>query len=125
MKEERNAEFSVPLFFCARSQFQHDMDICMIVCFMPMMFVIGNRVEVLPGVMTSYMMSFVPAVVMISVMVPFVGNVPRMMGPRRRSRFSCGCHSYAEEQNRSKDNCRRQIQPFFHKCHRLSFMASL
>lgn len=101
------------------------MDICMIVCFMPMMFVIGNRVEVSPGVMTSYMMSFVPAVVMISVMVPFVGNVPRMMGPRRRSRFSCGCHSYAEEQNRSKDNCRRQIQPFFHKCHRLSFMSSL
>ena len=89
---------------------------------MPMMLVIGNRVEVLFVVMMFYMMSFVSAVVLISVMVPFVGDMPLGMRPRRRSRFSCARRSEAEEQNRSKDNCRRQIQPFFHKCHRLSFM---
>ena len=38
---------------------------------MPMMFVVGNRVEILPVVMMFDMMSFVPAVVMI-MMVPFV-----------------------------------------------------
>jgi hypothetical protein len=92
-----------------------------------MVFMMGNGMDVSSGVMMSCMvprmMSFVSDMARPSMMVPFLCKFNLVMRFRRGSRFSAARRPEPEEQRRSEHDCRCQIYPFFHKCHRLFFFS--
>ncbi len=108
-------------------------------CSVMMMPAAGKRGEASVGMMMSSVVPVMPDVVMSSVIIPvmvsvmgnslmspvmisFMGNSLLVVPSRRRSRFPAARRPETDDQRHAKHDCRNQIHPLFHKCHRLSFV---